>query len=210
MLKNPSRRFTDRPFAFNGDADDRPPSPFTDDRLPSPSADDRPPSPFADDQIPKENHDAVRVKCEFDLSRLQTTEAISLVPPCCQSLEDSKYDTLVTAPGIIAKKDSLTYTRAAKKLNMRQMRKSFWKVLTNDDGSEKMRGSKTFSELYDEALKHLSAMNQKNISLPIAFVTALTVCNEKHLELKMCENSMDFSLSQAPDPYENEGNFRDR
>ena len=115
------------------------------------------------------------------------------------------YETLVAAPGIIADECTPSYRRVAKKLNIRQMKESFWKVLTNNDGSRMMTGSKSFSHLYQEVRKYLSVTNKKNMSLPIAFVAALIVCNEKHLELTMLEDSVDFTLSQAPDPRSDDG-----
>lgn len=73
---------------------------------------------------------------------------------------------------------------------------------TNEDTErpEAMNGEKPFSQLYVEVQPILSQMNRKNVSLPLAFVSILLLCNEKHLMLKP-ESELDFSVYQAPNPY---------
>lgn len=68
------------------------------------------------------------------------------------------------------------------------------------DKAEAMDGEKSFSQLFDDVQPHLSQMNRKNVSLPLAFVSMLLLCNEKHLMLKS-ENEYDFKVYQAPNPY---------
>ena len=78
-------------------------------------------------------------------------------------MDDVGYDNLISAPGIVAEKLVIAYTKAAKKFNVRQMKESYWKVLTEENDSETMTGEKPFSELYQEVLPLLSMTNRKNI-----------------------------------------------
>lgn len=115
---------------------------------------------------------------------------------------DLRYDTLISAPGILADLLRVPYRKAARGLNVKQLRESFWKVLTKSSASQHMESAKSFRELYTEVLPHLTEKNKVNMNLPIAFVTTLSLCNEKHLVLTAEGDSSDFSVSQAPIPLE--------
>ncbi|XP_003746723.1 condensin complex subunit 2 [Galendromus occidentalis] len=163
-------------------------------------ADDRPVSPCADDLFSELGRDAEHAERDFNLDNIEAVENDFGVPPS-QPLDEAGYDNLISAPGIIAEKLAIAYTKAAKKFNVRQMKESYWKVLTKETNTETMKGEKPFSELYHEVVQYLSATNRKNISVPLAFVSALMLCNEKHLVLKPGVNDTEFTISQAPDPY---------
>ncbi|XP_003746665.1 uncharacterized protein LOC100899088 [Galendromus occidentalis] len=161
----------------------------------SSDADDMPLSPCADDLFFK--LDGEITESGFDLNEGAEED---YEVPACEPSEDSRYDTLISAPGILAEKLYIAYTKRAKRYDIRQMKNAFWDVLTDGEPSVQMRGAKAFAGMYATALPKLSRTNQENISLPVAFVATLMLSSEKHLELTRIENTSDFSVSQAPEP----------
>ncbi|OQR72866.1 condensin complex subunit 2-like [Tropilaelaps mercedesae] len=167
-------------------------------------ADDRPVSPCADDYFSELGRDGEHADRDFNLDNVEAVDN-EFNAHCSQpGDEELGYDNLISAPGIVAEKLAIGYTKAAKKFNVRQMKESYWKVLTSTgESSEKteiMDGEKCFSKLYEDVQPHLSQINRKNVSLSLAFVSILLLCNEKHLMLKP-ENECDFMVYQAPNPY---------
>ncbi|XP_022700779.1 condensin complex subunit 2-like [Varroa jacobsoni] len=164
-------------------------------------ADDRPVSPCADDHFSDLGRDVEHADRDFNIENVEAVDNDFNVPYSQPAEDELGYDNLISAPGVVAEKLVIAYTKAAKKFNVRQMKESYWKVLTNSmDKAEAMDGEKSFSQLFDDVQPHLSQMNRKNVSLPLAFVSMLLLCNEKHLMLKS-ENEYDFKVYQAPNPY---------
>ncbi|XP_018366566.1 PREDICTED: condensin complex subunit 2 [Trachymyrmex cornetzi] len=103
-------------------------------------------------------------------------------------------DNLVTAPKLV-NKISIAYCLKAKKIDMRQLKKSIWTCLksTNNnaantgetvDVTDRMKESKQFSDVYKALPKLLTKSNAEALSVPISFISMLHLANEK--ELKIC------------------------
>ncbi|XP_018354431.1 PREDICTED: condensin complex subunit 2 [Trachymyrmex septentrionalis] len=103
-------------------------------------------------------------------------------------------DNLVAAPKLI-NKISIAYCLKAKKIDMRQLKKSIWTCLksTNNnetntgqtvDVTDTMKESKQFSDVYKALPKLLTKSNAEALSVPISFISMLHLANEK--ELKIC------------------------
>ncbi|KYM76438.1 Condensin complex subunit 2 [Atta colombica] len=103
-------------------------------------------------------------------------------------------DNLVAAPKLI-NKISIAYCLKAKKIDMRQLKKSIWTYLksTNNNGAntgetvdvtDTMKESKQFSNVYKALPKLLTKSNAEALSVPISFISMLHLANEK--ELKIC------------------------
>lgn len=102
-------------------------------------------------------------------------------------------DNLVTAPKLI-NKISIAYCLKAKRIDMRQLKKSIWSCLksTNNnaantegtvDEAETMRESKQFSDVYKALPKLLTKSNAEALSVPISFISMLHLANEKGLKI---------------------------
>ncbi|KAG5327145.1 CND2 protein, partial [Pseudoatta argentina] len=103
-------------------------------------------------------------------------------------------NNLVAAPKLI-NKISIAYCLKAKKIDMRQLKKSIWTCLksTNNnaantgetvDVTDTMKESKQFSDVYKALPKLLTKSNAEALSVPISFISMLHLANEK--ELKIC------------------------
>lgn len=103
-------------------------------------------------------------------------------------------DNLVAAPKL-ANKIPITYCLKAKKIDMRQLKKSIWKLCTNDhvdlininmvENTETsvMKESKQFSDIYKMLPKLLTKTNIEALSVPISFISLLHLANEKTLKI---------------------------
>ncbi|EFN65704.1 Condensin complex subunit 2 [Camponotus floridanus] len=103
-------------------------------------------------------------------------------------------DNLVAAPKL-ANKIPITYCLKAKKIDMRQLKKSIWKLCTNDhvdlininevENTEisVMKESKQFSDIYKMLPKLLTKTNIEALSVPISFISLLHLANEKTLKI---------------------------
>lgn len=103
-------------------------------------------------------------------------------------------DNLVAAPKLV-NKISIAYCLKAKKIDMRQLKKSIWSCLksannnaTNTgetmDEAETMRESKQFSDVYKALPKLLTKSNTEALSVPISFISMLHLANEKGLKIR--------------------------
>lgn len=116
-------------------------------------------------------------------------------------------DNLVAAPKI-ANKIFIPYSLRAKKIDMRQLKKTIWKCLTRtisdkenidireaveQELADNVKEEKSFCSVYQDLPKFLSKSNSEALSLPIAFVSMLHLANEKNLEVKSSENLDDRS-----------------
>ncbi|XP_011169019.1 condensin complex subunit 2 [Solenopsis invicta] len=119
---------------------------------------------------------------------------------CSQGLTG---DNLVAAPKLVNKMP-ITYCLKAKKIDMRQLKKTIWNCLksTNNNANEAnagepadnedgmMKENKQFSDVYKMLPKLLTKSNAEALSVPISFISLLHLANEKGLRL---ESVPDFS-----------------
>ncbi|TGZ49485.1 condensin complex subunit 2-like [Temnothorax longispinosus] len=104
-------------------------------------------------------------------------------------------DNLVAAPKLV-NKIPIAYCLKAKKIDMRQLKKSIWSCLrsTSDnataanaqetvDEADTMKESKQFSDVYKALPKLLTKSNAEALSVPISFISMLHLANEKGLKV---------------------------
>jgi len=133
--------------------------------------------------------------------------------------DDFAGGNLVEAPKIVDKAAlQIGYAKTAKKVDMKRIKNTTWSILTdasrtpdNGDASpEKLRETETgekvdkveemvFSELYKQ-LKMPSKLPPKQsegLSVPLAFIALLHLCNERNLELLPSPKMDDFGIKQG-------------
>lgn len=117
-------------------------------------------------------------------------------------------DNLVAAPKL-TNKISIAYSTRAKKVDMRQLKKSIWKGLISNDNREniniqnavqhetenKMNESKRFSEVYKILPATLTKTNIEALSFPISFVSLLHLANEKTLKVESLPDMSDIIIT---------------
>lgn len=108
-------------------------------------------------------------------------------------------DNLVAAPKL-ANKISIEYCLKAKKIDMRQLKKSIWRICTddnvdriniNEDTGAKIKESKKFSDVYKTLPRLLTKNNAEALSVPISFISLLHLANEKTLKLNSLSDLSD-------------------
>ncbi|XP_031842026.1 condensin complex subunit 2 [Nomia melanderi] len=120
-------------------------------------------------------------------------------------------DNLVAMPKL-TNKVPITYCVRAKKVDMRQLKKSIWKCLnTNSEKqnesldtidtvlqnlSNKMSGCKQFSNVYKRLPTLLTKTNSEALSFPISFVSLLHLANEKSLKVISSLDMSDLTVEQ--------------
>ncbi|XP_072490884.1 condensin complex subunit 2 isoform X2 [Notamacropus eugenii] len=108
-------------------------------------------------------------------------------------------------------KIEIHYAKTAKKMDMKRLKQSMWKLLT--DGQEKeavaenetepkgkldmVPDEKIFSDLTKDLLKNLPPLMAQNLSVPLAFACLLHLANEKNLTLKVVEDLSDVLVMQG-------------
>lgn len=115
-------------------------------------------------------------------------------------------DNLVAAPKLV-NKISITYCLKAKRVDMRQLKKSIWTCLksTSDNAAatnsgetmnepETMKENKQFSDIYKELPKLLSKNNAEALSVPISFISLLHLANEKGLNIRSVPDMSDLII----------------
>jgi len=122
--------------------------------------------------------------------------------------------SMVQAPNRV-EKVQIGYAKQAKKMDMRRLKTIEWKILHSARGSEdkenndgngqsaaanedKMKSPITFKDMY-QTLHEPHRMPPKmveNLSVPLAFVALLHLCNEKSLALEGQEDFSDFTIRQ--------------
>jgi len=133
--------------------------------------------------------------------------------------EEFAEGNLVEAPKIVDKAAlQIGYAKTAKKVDMKRIKSTTWSILTHasrqpgnaDASPEKIRGNETqekvdvvedmmFSELFKQ-LKMPSKLPPKQsegLSVPLAFIALLHLCNEKNLELTPNTSMDDFRIKQG-------------
>ncbi|KAL2738937.1 hypothetical protein V1478_001503 [Vespula squamosa] len=113
-------------------------------------------------------------------------------------------DNLVTAP-TLTNKIFLQYPLRAKKIDMRQLKKTIWKSLTKtsnktntdtekrdqNESTNQIMESKQFNTVYKTLPNELSKLNIEALSVPIAIVSLLHLANEKCLKLSSLPDMSD-------------------
>lgn len=117
-------------------------------------------------------------------------------------------DNLVAAPKL-ANKVLIPYCVKAKKIDMRQLKKSLWKCLRSksdvdvdvardeeNEGST-METSKKFSNVYKVLPKVLTKSNAEALSAPMAFLSLLHLANEQELSLSSTSDLSDIVIAPS-------------
>lgn len=110
-------------------------------------------------------------------------------------------NNLVAAPKL-TNKISIAYSIYAKRIDMRQLKKSIWKSLTVNNNKEnkknqeedKIKGNKSFSEIYKALPNILTKTNIEALSFPISFVSLLHLANEKTLKIQSLPDMSDLLI----------------
>ncbi|XP_014468044.1 PREDICTED: condensin complex subunit 2 [Dinoponera quadriceps] len=110
-------------------------------------------------------------------------------------------DNLIAAPKL-ANKILIAYCSKAKKIDMRQLKKSMWKCLRlnnadNEEQADKMMESKQFSDIYKTLPRLLSKDNVEALSVPLSFASLLHLANEKTLNLCSLPDMSDVTVEDG-------------
>ncbi|CAL4118565.1 unnamed protein product [Meganyctiphanes norvegica] len=138
------------------------------------------------------------------------------------ALQDGKsgdfLENLVAAPNRVAK-INIGYARSAKKMDMKKLKTSIWGILTEPtairDNKENKSGPENqaettqelkekmdedfsihFSRMYNILPNKVSNKMGENLSVPLAFIALLHLCNEHSLKLTGREDMTDFTVMQ--------------
>ncbi|XP_076669268.1 condensin complex subunit 2 [Andrena cerasifolii] len=117
-------------------------------------------------------------------------------------------DNLVSVPKL-TNKICIAYSVRAKRIDMRQLKKSIWKGLISNGNKEdlnievaveqasqnEMNGTKCFSEIYKALPDTLTKTNVDALSFPISFVSLLHLANEKILKLETFPDMSDIIIA---------------
>ncbi|NXH67552.1 CND2 protein, partial [Hydrobates tethys] len=109
-------------------------------------------------------------------------------------------------------KIAIQYAKAAKKMDMKRLKKNMWDLLTDgqedetvaevEDAEEEtdtsvVAGEKVFSNITKELLHRLPSAMANNLSVPLAFACLLHLANEKNLKLEGTEDLSDVLVKQG-------------
>ncbi|EFN83682.1 Condensin complex subunit 2 [Harpegnathos saltator] len=118
-------------------------------------------------------------------------------------------DNLIAAPKL-ANKISIAYCLKAKRIDMRQLKKSIWKCLKSTDSednthiaeaveqteSDTMKEPKLFNDVYKMVPKLLTKNNVEALSVPLFFISLLHLTNEKTLSLCSFPDMSDITVEK--------------
>ncbi|XP_063963241.1 condensin complex subunit 2-like [Lytechinus pictus] len=109
-------------------------------------------------------------------------------------------DKLVAQPHKVNKID-IQYARTAKRMDVKRLKTHMWGFLTkpeadkenvsNEADADGVAGTQSFCDMYTTLPDRLSKTMSKNLSIPIAFVCLLHLCNEKSLRLSVQADSFE-------------------
>ncbi|CAL7946191.1 unnamed protein product [Xylocopa violacea] len=116
-------------------------------------------------------------------------------------------DNLVAVPKL-TNKISIAFNTRAKKIDMRQLKKSIWRSLVLNNNTEndsientenkeeenKIKQNKYFSEIYKLLPNMLNKTNVEALSFPISFVSLLHLANEKTLKIQSLPDMSDLII----------------
>ncbi|XP_058715300.1 condensin complex subunit 2 [Poecile atricapillus] len=98
----------------------------------------------------------------------------------------------------------IQYAKAAKRMDMRRLKRNMWELLTEqEEGAGEgpdtaMAGEKILSEITRDLLHRLPPAMATNLSVPLAFVCLLHLANEKGLRLESTEELSDIRVCPGP------------
>ena len=130
-----------------------------------------------------------------------------------QTMLPTQGDLLVSAPNKVEKLQ-IGYAKQAKKMDMRKLKFVEWNILVsasvendkeNSDVNQanvnenEMNTSMSFDQLYKNLSisKKMSSKMVENLSVPLAFVALLHLCNERNLALESAPDFSDFTICQG-------------
>lgn len=115
-------------------------------------------------------------------------------------------DNLINVPKL-TNKISIAYSTRAKKIDMRQLKRSIWKSLTSISESkdtntkniehqeeDEIKENKFFSTIYNTLPDILTKTNVEALSFPISFVSLLHLANEKTLNIQSLPDMSDLII----------------
>ncbi|XP_050482744.1 condensin complex subunit 2-like [Bombus huntii] len=114
-------------------------------------------------------------------------------------------DNLVAIPKL-TNKISIAYSTRAKRIDMRQLKKSIWKSLTmcndtenieNREKENRMKENRCFSEVCKTLPNLLTKANIEVLSFPISFVSLLHLANEKTLKIQSVPDMSDLIIEAS-------------
>ncbi|XP_011638025.1 LOW QUALITY PROTEIN: condensin complex subunit 2 [Pogonomyrmex barbatus] len=124
-------------------------------------------------------------------------------------------DNLVAAPKLV-NKIAIPYCLKAKRIDMRQLKKSIWSCLTESTNNnnntdvvnieetaneaDKMKDNKRFSDIYKKLPKLLTKNNAEALSVPISFISMLHLANEKELKINSLPDLSDIIIESGDSP----------
>ncbi|XP_023323672.1 condensin complex subunit 2 isoform X2 [Eurytemora carolleeae] len=122
-------------------------------------------------------------------------------------------DDLVEAPKMVDKAAlQIGYAKTAKKVDMKRIKAVTWNILTQDKenvgGSpEKVSEKEEEGKVHETSFSHIYRLLKQprrlppkmteNLSVPLAFLALLHLCNEQNLEIDQNPNLKDFTIHQA-------------
>lgn len=116
-------------------------------------------------------------------------------------------DNLVEAPKL-TEKIYIPFSQRAKKLDMRNLKKTIWKNLNtnnndntennddNDTADSTVRDIKLFSNVFEKLPSQLNKNDASELTCPLAFVSLLHLANEKNLRIISNDDYSDLSIFQ--------------
>ena len=132
-----------------------------------------------------------------------------------QTILPTQGDLLVAAPNKVEKL-SIGYAKQAKKMDMRKLKSVEWNILVNSSLEQNKENSETngrnnpvqaqemtnvvsFDQLYKNLSesKQMSSKMVENLSVPLAFVALLHLCNERNLALESMPDFSNFTIRQG-------------
>eukprot|EP00057_Strongylocentrotus_purpuratus_P021405 XP_011675879.1 PREDICTED: condensin complex subunit 2 [Strongylocentrotus purpuratus] len=145
----------------------------------------------------------------YDLDSMSQTSAGSHSGFLNNSIFDATMlqgDRLVAQPHKVSKID-IQYARTAKKMDVKRLKNHMWGFLTkpeadkenvsNEADADGVAGTQSFCDMYTTLPDKMSKTMSKNLSIPIAFVCLLHLCNEKSLSLTVqAEGLEDLLITQ--------------
>lgn len=114
-------------------------------------------------------------------------------------------DNLIVAPKL-ANKIAIAYCLKAKKIDMRQLKKSIWKCLSMSNANDTsfaeaaereastMKEPKQFNDVYKMLPRLLTKNNAEALSVPLFFISLLHLANEKTLSMCSLQDMSDITI----------------
>ncbi|KPP63138.1 condensin complex subunit 2-like [Scleropages formosus] len=143
---------------------------------------------------------------EYEATLQPFTEEIPCSSQDGDNISTYREDNLVPEPYKV-KKMEINYAKTAKKMDMKKLKNTMWRLLTdcldkpvkeveNTEGGN-VSGEKAFSKTTKTLFQRLPSSMAQNLSIPLAFVALLHLANEKNLELLKVDDMSDIIIKQG-------------